>query len=123
MKSLAELAWATSIPAVSGIQTICDILAVRTPLSQSCPYFAINFENVMRRQMRQRAMALTAWPLFSGDDVTCPWEARGGSPLVLGSSERGKRMGGPRNGTHSRYLPRLFSRLRCGSVRNSRCAI
>ena len=53
MKSLAELAWATSIPAVSGIQTICAILADQTHKSQCLSCFAINFENVIRRQMRQ----------------------------------------------------------------------
>ncbi len=38
--------------------------------------------------------------------------------LGMGSFEEGKKMGGPRNGTLSRYLGRRLSRLRCGSVQN-----
>jgi hypothetical protein len=40
-------------------------------------------------------------------------------PSGLGSFERGEKVGGPRDGTPSRYLIQRFSELRCGSVQKS----
>ena len=45
------------------------------------------------------------------------------APTELGYFEGRELMGGPRDGTHSRYLGPRFSGLRCASVQNSRCRV